>query len=137
MVWCSTGTVYSMLRLMIKIPLVLMGATFKCLGAVITFWCDSCNSNNNNNLSSTAQQSNNSAPTDTDTDTIAKLDLIEALDSEIAVLAQEKLFYEQKSKDIKLSTEKQLKAQHKVAQLNTRIMTLTRRVLKLREELEK
>lgn len=130
MVWRSTGTVYSketqLLRLMIKIPLVLMGATFRCLGAVMTFWCDS-RSNNSHNLSST---------TPTDTDTIAKLDLIEALDSEIAVLALEKQFYEQKSKDIKLSTEKQLKAQHKVAQLNTRIMTLTRRVLKLREELE-
>lgn len=101
-----------------------MGATFKCIAAVITFWCDSRNNNNNNSSSTTS------------TDDIAKIDLIEALDSEIAVLAQEKLFYEQKSRDIKLSTEKQLRAQHRVAQLNTRIMVLTRRVLKLREELE-
>lgn len=84
--------------------------------------------------------SNTSSCNSSKTDNIAKLDLIEALDSEIAVLAQEKQFYEQQLNTIavsnKLSTEKQLKAQHKVAQLNTRIMTLTRRVLKLREELE-
>lgn len=110
---------------MIKIPLVLMGATFRCVGAVITFWCDSHTGSSNSSNSSSKS-----------TDDIAKIDLIEALDSEIAVLAQEKLFYEQQSKDIKLSKEKQLKAQHKVAQLNTRMMVLTRRVLKLREELE-
>lgn len=126
-----------MLRLVIKIPLVLMGATFRCVGAVITFWCDSRNSSDNDNSKCSKQSLSSSSTTSTtSTDDIAKIDLIEALDSEIAVIAQEKLFYEQQSRDIKLSKEKQLKAQHKVAQLNTRIMVLTRRVLKLRQEVE-
>ena len=105
--------------------------TFRCVSSLISVNTNS-SSRNSSTATATAQQSN-------DTDIIAKQDLIEALDSEIAVLAQEKQFYEQQlnaTASSKLSTEKQLKAQHKVAQLNTRMMVLTRRVLKLREELE-
>lgn len=144
-----------MLKLMLKLVLYLaqcgfrlwkltIALTFRCVSSLCSAAATSAHSSNEtsssrNSSTATAQQSNN-------TDTIAKLDLIEALDSEIAVLAQEKQFYEQQlqqlaagassSSSSKLSTEKQLKAQHKVAQLNTRMMVLTRRVLKLREELE-
>lgn len=106
------------------------------LTIALTFQCVSSMCCVNSNQPNQPNKTNSSSRNSSNTDSIAKLDLIEALDIEIESLAREKQFYEQQSKDIKLSTEKQLKAQHKVAQLNTRIMTLTRRVLKLREELE-
>lgn len=117
-----------------RLAKLIIALTFRCVSS----WC-CVNSNQPNQPNKTNSSSCNSSKK-VDTDSIAKLDLIEALDIEIESLAREKQFYEQQSNTIavsnKLSTEKQLKAQHKVAQLNTRIMTLTRRVLKLREELE-
>ena len=67
---------------------------------------------------------------------IAKQDLIDALDVEIASLEQEKKLYIEQMNSSKTGEEKRVKLQSKVARINTRIMTLSRRVLKLREELE-
>lgn len=129
-----------MLMLLVRLVLYLAQCGFRLwkLTIALTFRCVSSLCSANSNQTSSSRNINSSAnnTTDTDTDSIAKLDLIEALDIEIESLAKEKQFYEQYAKDIKLSEEKQLKAQHKVAQLNTRMMVLTRRVLKLREELE-
>lgn len=115
-----------------RLAKLIIALTFRCVSS----WC--CVNSNQSNQSN--QTNSSSSSNSSNTDSIAKLDLIEALDIEIESLAQEKQFYEQQLNTIavsnKLSTEKQLKAQHKVVQLNTRIMTLTRRVLKLREELE-
>ena len=71
-----------------------------------------------------------------DTTTLAKKDLIDALDVEIASLEQEKKLYIEQMNSSKTGEEKRVKLQSKVARINTRIMTLSRRVLKLREELE-
>lgn len=71
-----------------------------------------------------------------DTSTLAKKDLIDALDVEISSLEQEKKLYIEQMNSSKTGEEKRVKLQSKVARINTRIMTLSRRVLKLREELE-
>lgn len=71
-----------------------------------------------------------------DTATLAKKDLIDALDVEIASLEQEKKLYIEQMNSSKTGEEKRVKLQSKIARINTRIMTLSRRVLKLREELE-
>lgn len=71
-----------------------------------------------------------------DTAILAKQDLIDALDVEIASLEQEKKLYIEQMNSSKTGEEKRVKLQSKVARINTRIMTLSRRVLKLREELE-
>ena len=71
-----------------------------------------------------------------DTATLATQDLIDALDVEIASLEQEKKLYVEQMNSSKTGEEKRVKLQSKVARINTRIMTLSRRVLKLRQEVE-
>lgn len=63
---------------------------------------------------------------------IANQDLIEALDIQIAHLEKEKRYY-QKQAEMCTKEEKRLKFEHKVTALNTQIMTLNKKVLKLRE----
>lgn len=68
---------------------------------------------------------------------IAKQDLIESLDQQIAALENEKRYYIRVCNMSKTSEDKRVKLQSKIAQIDVRIRKLSRQVLKLREELER
>lgn len=70
-------------------------------------------------------------------DDIAKQDLIEALDQQIAALENEKRYYIRVCSMSKTSEDKRVKLQSKIAQIDVRIRKLSRQVLNLREEIAK
>ena len=70
-------------------------------------------------------------------DDIAKQDLIESLDQQIAALENEKRYYIRVCSMSKTSEDKRVKLQSKIAQIDVRIRKLSRQVLKLREEIIK
>lgn len=70
-------------------------------------------------------------------DDIAKQDLIESLDQQIAALENEKRYYIRVCNMSKTSEDQRVKLQSKIAQIDVRIRKLSRQVLKLREEIKK